>query len=287
MDVQLENSIYESESVKEILENLLSYNRKSPMSIRQFSKKIGYSSDRTLGMIYSGVRPLNDNVLEKLSEMFQISGKPLKYIELISEKEKAELSKDSDRLKKCTEQLETFKSSLDRYVKLTAKELRLMMEWYSFPILHFVEINGEKGVAASQIFKHFDGKVEKEEILKTLNLYKNLGRLEIHSSDLWRASVKDKFYHSTFDIPSESIRQTHKNQLQRAAEVLDQQSVHDREFLTTTLDLSEDKIKVVKQRLREFLTGLSDEVCPEGSSSSNSVYQLNLQFYRQAKGQKD
>jgi len=80
---------------------------------------------------------------------------------------------------------------------------------------------------------------------------------------------------STDDVPSQSIRQFHRQALKAAEEAL-KVDVAQREFISTTIALRKSDLPKLKEHLRAF----RDEVLAfSGKNDPEEVYQLNVQLF--------
>lgn len=121
-----------------------------------------------------------------------------------------------------------------------------------------------------------------DELKKALQILIDMN-IVINESHIYKKQQFD-YLTTTTDIPSESIRDTHKSILKRAIEVIDEQSVLEREYMAKTFIVNQDRVPELKRRISELIENFTNEVIDAPNCEiKQEVYQLNVQFYRQSK----
>ncbi len=90
---------------------------------------------------------------------------------------------------------------------------------------------------------------------------------------------------TTFDLPSESIRQLHQQYLQQVQHALFRQPVHEREFISVVLAFNQKNVKAAKQKIRDFQLEFSQQFY-SADTIKDAVYQLSVQLVRLDKSPK-
>ncbi len=263
-------------SVQEYLRAVLR-ERKS-LSIRSLSKKLGYASDRTVGMVVQGRREMGAEMQRRLADFVKLTPKQREYLNLLSEKQKkARLgveTKAVDRL------LSEMKARAGKSRRVEPAELAGLTSWFAYSIIEILGLEG-RPMTAMEIRSRLRGSptlAEVEHTLQTLSRLKFIGTAE---DGFFRALAQNEFVETPPDIPSVTARAIHRAQLVRAGETLCEQSVDEREFIAKTLSISAERIPALKVRIREMMEELAGQF--EAAQAEDAVVaQFNFQFYQQS-----
>lgn len=272
--------IFSYNSSAEIIQGLQQARGVRPLSLRQLSKKLGYSSDRTVGMIAQGQRALSRGVIQNIQKVYQLSPREKAYIDLVAQR-------DSLRLKnRSTAGVDKEIASLKpkRYPEklLQNDYLRYLQTWYSFPVIEIMKILAIE-VTPREIHAKLRGQVSLLELRRHLEIMVQLGILQNSSGDKYSLKDPQLYFKSQPDVPSNVVRNIHKQNLKRAEEALNEQGVLERFFISKTFIGSETDIESIKSKLRDYLSQLVEEHIQEKPDDKARVFQVNLQFFQQSK----
>lgn len=271
-------SVFDCNNLKQFWEWVLEKSPKAPLSIKKLSQELDYSSDRSLGMVINGQRAFNEKMRERLVRYLKLTPNESRYISLLVAKEVSESLKEINYYE---EQLEKIKPKKIQYKKLRVEETKSISQWYFYPICSVIELLGERATLKN-IFESFNQKVTSDELKKALQILIDMN-IVINESHIYKKQQFD-YLTTTTDIPSESIRDTHKSILKRAIEVIDEQSVLEREYMAKTFIVNQDRVPELKRRISELIENFTNEVIDAPNCEiKQEVYQLNVQFYRQSK----
>jgi uncharacterized protein (TIGR02147 family) len=280
----MRSEIFDCNSSQDFLQLALRLKRKRPISIRELSRKLQYSSDRAFGMALQGTRPISSEMLERLCEYLKLTPKEKAFVQLLAKRERAvKQSSQSDHLIKIETEIGQLKGFKERYQKIDEAMLAQLEQWFHFPLVRLLRTK-KKPMTLAQVSISFEGRFDTKELSQALLNLVNIGILRQLPDGRFEALGENRYLLSSSDVPSMSIRRGHKNQLKRAQAAIDEQSVHEREFISKTLVIPADKIEVYKKRLREVMEQLSEEfLAPDQFEGETAIYQLAVQFFRQAK----
>lgn len=276
----MEKSIFEYKNLNDFLEgfrHLKPSQRK--LSFTELSKKLNYSSDRTVGMVYKGLRPLSTEMQRRIAKHLNLSPKEIIYLETLSQIDR--LKKKGTDTKDLEKKLFELRPKKSNYIVLTSDELELLTKWYYFPIKNILSLHKD-GIEAQKISKLLEGKISAQEIESAMSVLVKLGFATQIEAKYFPVVKQEKYLTTKFDVPSKSLQTAHREMLARAADALSEQSVLDREYISKTLVVSADKIELYKKRIREFCEELSEDLIAKSDDTNKLVYQLSLQFFRQA-----
>lgn len=237
-------------------------------SIRKLSRKLGYASDRGIGMVAKGQRPMSVEMQERLGKFLKLTSKEQLHLQKLVRVEKSPLAVEPEP-KKPTNTL------------VSNESLHPLIPAYSLVILEILRTSPTE-LSVQELSEVLLQKVSDQELQLSLNSLANAGLIKSEGRDFFRSLRPDEYVESSQDVPSKTIREIHRAQLKRAAETLDEQSVLDREFIAKTLTVPKSKLPQFKRLLREKIEELASEIGQESADADSVVAQLNLQFYLQS-----
>jgi uncharacterized protein (TIGR02147 family) len=249
--------------------------RSRPLSIRQLSRKLGYASDRTVGMVFKGQRKMSADMQERLVKWLKLTPKEQLYLHSLVRYERGKTRQEPP----AAVVLAPVKYTM---TALPSGQLHPLVPAYALVILELLRISGGH-FSAKDIGSRLRQKIDALELHECLEGLLQAGLIRSDREGFYRGLEEDEFVTTTCDIPSSSIRENHRRQLQRAADSLDEQSTADREFNSKTIAVARERLPEIKRRIRDMLEELSDEIAQIGPDSESVVAQLNLQFYLQSK----
>lgn len=100
-----------------------------------------------------------------------------------------------------------------------------------------------------------------------------LGHIRIVGHQFRQAS---KFIRTQADIPSQLVRNYHKQNLQLAAQKIDLVDIELREYNSMTLPINPRKLKAAKKMIRSFTENFTEEM---SRGKNSEVYNLCIQFF--------
>jgi uncharacterized protein (TIGR02147 family) len=245
----------------------LSSSESRPYSIRQLSRKLGYSSDRGLGMVLKGQRAMSSDMQVRIAKFLRLSAKEAMHLQALVRKDTV-----------CADA----KHSRAKVKSISSEHLHPFVPSYSLAVIDILWIQG-KALNLEDIRQRLRMEVSFAEIESCVNGLVEGGYLKRESGGFYRTLREEEYIETTSDIPSQAIRAIHCAQLERAQAALHLESVLDREFLAKTLIVSRSQIPAVKRLIREKLEELAEEIALETPNGEATVAQLNMQFYLQSK----
>jgi uncharacterized protein (TIGR02147 family) len=116
----------------------------------------------------------------------------------------------------------------------------------------------------------------KLEIKRSIEILLRLGLLVENSPGIYIKS-KNHFF-TSMDIPSEAIREHHKKIADLARQAVDLQSVEQREFNSTSLNINLKDLPRAKEFIRDFREKFINEFS-DSSKNANSTYQISMNLF--------
>jgi uncharacterized protein (TIGR02147 family) len=272
-------TIIGTSSVKDALQALMKTRSGRALSIREFSRFSGYASDRAIGMVLTGQRDLSPAMQERIAKVTKLSPKEAEYLRLLARRERdrkrgVETAEIDDRLKRF--QLK------GRARKVSAPQTEGLIAWYAFALIELLK-SGPADLKS--LLPQLRGQVPGKDVEATLKALVDLGFIGKNEDGTYRSLDEGEYLETPVDIPSATSRAIHRAQLQRAIEVLEEQSVLEREFLAKTYMISHKRLTEFKARAREVMDELAVEFVGENEADL-VVVQTNLQLYQQSRPKK-
>lgn len=262
--------------VKERLQ--LNAPNKRPFSIRRLSQQLGYRSDRAIGMVMNGRRAMSADMVARFSAYFRLSPQERGLLHLLARQDqlrnKGKFSAELER--EINQNLKAIKSD---YRILTDSEIHIVQNWFSFPLIELVERIGPLSI--DQIEACFLGRVPRIEIKRSLGHLLKAGFIT-EEKGRFQYRLGDTFLTTSKDVPSQAVREGHKQQLKRAQIAIDEQAPDRRLFANKSFAIPRKSIPIIKRRLRDLLEGIVDEFITQNPDAQLDIYQLNIQFFQQA-----
>lgn len=154
----------------------------------------------------------------------------------------------------------------------------LLKNWLNLPIIEYVRSHPMADEQTlSSIFETSDQDIEN--ILSSLQKEKILSR----SKKKW--SVNKNYMNFGDDVPSNIIRQFHKETLTRAMRAIEEQNVKERLVSTTIFNINPEKREDAFKSMAEFRKKFCvDFTADEDINENSEVYTLAMQFFKSHRG---
>jgi len=238
-------------------------------SYLMFSKLAGKGSPNFIKYIIDGKRKLNVKNIPNICSACKLEGKKLEYL--------ATLIKWNESYDPVTREFlwKHLKKMIPKtkYYVLKEFESKILNRWYFLLLIEMINHKNFK-YDPEWISKMIYSNVSPQEIQQTYQLLIDMGLIEKTGSKLRRQKTK---IISTSDLPSEFIRNYHKNIIPLGIEALTKIPVTKRQITSATLSIKKNDINFIKQKIKEFRDEIIDHV--EKVDQADEIYQLNLQFF--------
>ncbi len=270
--LRVEMEFLEFSDPRQFVEIALKKTQPKP-SIRKLAKNLGFASDRTIGMVLKGQRAMSQDVEARISKFLKLNVKEQLHFHTLALRARGlttETSAKANRHHKASNK------------KIATEDLHPLVPWFSLAIVDLLWLKG-KPLNSKEIRSQLRGDVALADVESALENLVSGGFLAKESGLHYRTLRDEEYVQTSSDIPSKTIRGIHQNQLERAAQALDSESVLDREITSKTLVVSKSKVESIKRLLREKLEEIAEEVALNEPQEDAAVAQLNLQFYLQTK----
>lgn len=264
------------DSVPEIIKAVLQ--EQKPLSIRQLSRKLGYSSDRTVGMVLQGHREMGPDMQKRFSEFAKLDAREKEYLNLLIERQKK--MRLGQTVADVEKQLLEHKQKKEKSRRVEPSTLAGITPWFAYTVMEILNLAG-KPVTSAVVHKKLLGQVSLAEVEQTLQALSTLKFIGHDDGGYFRSLSESEFIETPPDIPSVTVRNIHRAQLIRAAETLEEQSVLEREFIAKTLTVSAARIPAIKAKIRGVMNEIADQFIVSGGDDA-VVAQFNFQFYQQS-----
>ena len=157
-----------------------------------------------------------------------------------------------------------------KYKDRTPKNFDLLKRWYYLAICEYFRCENRCQKITS-LCKAFN--ISPEQAVLAIRDLESAGFIELQKS---RYRVT-RYYAEFESTPSSTIRQHHQVMTDKAKKSIDSQEFHERNLLSLTIAIDDSKLEDLKKLMDRWDAEL---VCESENHVPNSVYQLNLQFFR-------
>lgn len=240
------------------------------LSDKYLAKTLGYRSSRSIGMVLEGKRLPSSEMLLQISNHLNLDDSEKLYLDLLVQRERLVRKKKSvdlveSEMKRLNASTKDKKILEDAYFSYVA-------EWYHFALKQLVASPSFRG-DLNWIQRRLKNKISIEEIKSAFQNLKLLGLVREKAGKL---IVSTPTVTTNHDVPSEKIRQHHKQMMARASEALEEESVENREFFSLTFRVNRKNMPSLKKQIRRFKDSIESQFEAE---ESDDVFQMNLQLF--------
>lgn len=214
-------------------------------SLRAFSRALGLSPGE-LSEILRGRRSLSIKAALKVARGLGLNAAETKHFLSLAQEEQARRLGAEDLVPSP----EDVRKQVEVNHALNLDLFRIVSEWYCFAILNLAETEGFQW-NESWIARRLG--ISVPEVRGALERLERVGCLERRQG---RLSVVADYVISPGGVPSEAIRNYHKQILSKAIESLETQSVKDRTIEGLGLAVNERDMAAIRREIGEFLDGL-------------------------------
>lgn len=220
--------------------------RNPAYSIRAFSRDIGVAKT-TVSEAINGLRCLSLANIDILGASLNLNEEKIKLL-------KDDLSMVSDRGRNIMDE----------------DEFSVIKDWHYLAILNLAKLADNK-CSGEWIAERLG--LSLELATDSLNKLLELGLLREEKGKLIRTSMPIT---TSVDIPSTSIREHHRQSMEKAMEALEEVAVELRDFTTVTYAIYPEKLPEIKKMIHAFHRKLG-KMTP--AQPATDVYRLNIQFF--------
>jgi uncharacterized protein (TIGR02147 family) len=250
-----------------------------PLSIRQLSRRLGYSSDRAIGMVLQGKRTMSQDMLVRISRWARLTRKESDFVGLLIRRDR--ILKTNGKDKELDLEIAKYRTSRYRERRVQGSDLEGLAPWFSYVLLELLKFP-DQPMSVEALVSRLRGEIAESDVQKSLDDLIQIGIVKLDQNGFYQP-VSDDHLCTSVDIPSRKVRDHIRAQLQRAAHVLDEQSVLEREFCLKTFTMSMQHVAKMKKRIREVMQELEAEFLQLQPDANCRVMQLNIEFYQQSK----
>jgi uncharacterized protein (TIGR02147 family) len=245
-------------------------------SLRSFARDLA-SSASWLSEVFKNKKGISEAKAEKLCLSLKLTHLESKLFVLSV---RARHARSNARREQARRELQKALDRNDLSKKFLKNELGSMVHWIYDSILEMIELDHCEHTPewlAREI--NLPSKIIAEALAKMQEL-----NLLTFKENKLKAVYKES--ETSYDIPSDAIKEYHRQLLKKAEGALIQQSVHQREFLNMTLAFNNGELEEAKRAIRLFQRTFADRFYSQ-NGPKNSVYQFSLQFFRLDQGSKN
>lgn len=238
-------------------------------NLKSWAQRLGYKSPSSLSMVLTGERFPSEEMIDRFSADFELTAREKRYLRLLVEYEKA-LSQKKD----VTLLLQEIQQASSKHTQSVEGDVfAIMNSWYFFAIKQLV---GTPAFSedVEWIKQRLRNKVNEDQIkdaFKILEDLKMITRTEDGKLVLSKQSIITQN-----DMSSETIKQHHREMIGLSLQALDEQSIEERQFSSTTIRMEKANIAKAKKFVFDFIKEFSAQFY---DVEGEDIYQLNSSLF--------
>jgi len=250
---------------------------KGRFSYRIFSNKTKVASPNYLKLIIDGDRNLTLPHARRVAKFCELDTKETQYfLSLVkwnqAEKEEGEDSRWAEVLKQ---------RSIATRLDLSTIQLAILSDLKTIALFELLQIEKENP-SLDRLAKRLGSGATIEEVAQGLEL---LQKAKLIQKTAKGFRILNRTLKSGDDVPSQSVRNFHRQAMRAADDALGRIDFSEREFISTTVAIPKSALPALKEKIRAF----RDEILAASEQAENpeEVFQLNVQLFPLTKTPKD
>ncbi|MDG0818072.1 DUF4423 domain-containing protein [Bdellovibrio svalbardensis] len=245
--------------------------KKNPhYSLRSFARDLSITSS-WLSEVLNGKKGMSIEKAQSLCYDMGLSSVESKLFQLSVRAAHARSDKDRAAAR---EELKKFKAGKSSLQRMSNDDFQPLSEWYYLALLELTELP-----ECQHTEEWFAKKLQLplRLVSSALKLLVDKGHLHLEDGAYIATHAESS---TLFDVPSEAIKNYHRQVMTVASKALQEQPVQQRDFLNMTLAFEADRAEEAQKVLRKFQQDFARQFYPQDSNNKNSIYQLSIQFFR-------
>jgi uncharacterized protein (TIGR02147 family) len=252
---------------------LLKKEKNASFSVRAWAQKLGIKSHSQLHQMLYGKRAIPKKYIHVITKDLNLTKKESEYFLCLLNIHQAKTVEEK------TFYYEKIKSSIkDKAESIVFEQIEsyeIIKNPLNFFLLEMFEVKN-----ATFSFDEIKDKIyfdySKMEIKRALEVLLRMKLLLETSPGVYKKTKKH--FYTSVDVPSEAIREHHKKIADLAKAAVDLQSVNQREFNSTSLNIKLEDMDRAKEFIREFREKFINEFS-DNSKETNSTYQFSMNLF--------
>ncbi len=252
------------------------------VSYKSIQEKAGYSGKSNhLWQIIEGLTPINYSAIENYGRALLLNSREISYFKLLFEFEKAKTDDERDAIIQKMKKSKMFAKAHIHYVNFDD----IYSKWYLTILWDIVSLDDFRE-DYEWIANKFFNKITPNEVKKGIKKLIVAGALFRDENGVLRQTSEDALKLSSEKISITPfllglIRKHIKEKLKLMPEAMEFQDFDKRLFYTSTIVLSKEEVKVLKDRIFEFVREIENR--KPLNDKKEVVYQFSLQFFSNTK----
>lgn len=243
------------------------------LSLRSFARIAGMSHSY-LSRVMNSQKTLSIGAASKISQILDLSPEEEAHLmRLVARDQLSESSRSGQVLR-----ARIIKAKRSTKSVISQDSFKAVAEWHHFAILALINTKDFKGtgrwIGERLGIPHESAKESFDRLIKLGFIKKENGKyFALNEGDI----------STPHDVPSQAVRENHRQHLQIASMALTTQSTEEIEFQNASIPILKSDIPKAKKRLRLFMDQFIRDL---EKNPGEEVYQINLQFYGLSKNPK-
>ena len=151
------------------------------------------------------------------------------------------------------------------FVEIDLETFKIVSDWYHYAIMDLVETHSFRE-DSEWIAKRFG--INKFQVEQALERLKKTNLVEIKNNKI---KTTNKTVATTTDVPSEAIKNFHRQILKKASDAIDFQSVEERDITSITVPMDVNLIPELKNKIKKFRREINNWVKEESKTQMKFI----------------
>ena len=261
-------SIFDFDDYRDILKKELAKRKQNNVrySLRAFARDLDLYQSK-LSEIMSGKQGMSEASGKAVAQRLRLNTEETEFFMLLIEHKHARSKAARDIAK-----VKLRKFSLLESVKMRNDLFKLISSWEHMAIMEVVQLTNAK-TTSKAIAEALD--VPEKKIKECINRLLKYGLLIREDKKLKRAT--QQHYEWGENVPSDSIKEFHKQILQRSIQALYSTPLEKRDIRTSILSINEEDLPLVEQKIQQ--TSMEINKLLFKSKKKDKVYVFSCQFF--------
>jgi uncharacterized protein (TIGR02147 family) len=238
-------------------------------SLRAFSRDLGVGPGR-LSSILNHRIGLSEKAAKQIGTKLGLTSEETNYFcQLVV----ASDSRSKEKRNLAQKYLMAHEESKNSYLTIQLEVFKVISDWYHFAIVDLIKTKGFKN-DLEWVSNRLG--ISKYEVEMAIN---RLKKLDLISERKGFLIDNGQALATPTDIPSEAIKNFHRQVIQKALNALTLQSIDERDFSALTVAINTEDLPKIKKRIRDFRKSINS-FSEANKMKNDEVYCLSVQFFR-------
>ena len=250
-------------------------NKNPQYSLRAFARDLKISPT-TLSLVFQGKRALGENCIDQICSALLFDPQQSRIFRAMVLSIDAKTPGVRLRYTKELDLLTQNDKNDIQYFDLSVNTFRVISDWFHLAILELLELDEYSAVKTAQALQWMSDRLALDKLQVTQAL-ERLHSLKLIEKKKGKFVKSPRMLHVGDKVPSEAIRNHHKQYLTKAERALNEQSFNECDFSGIIVPVDVSKIPEAKEMIQSFRKKMNKFLRGE---KKTEVYRLSINFFK-------